>query len=40
MRLTMSSCRSVYRMIELIDGFNGKIIQTEIYFSTFRPPAM
>ncbi|OJT04690.1 hypothetical protein TRAPUB_4484 [Trametes pubescens] len=27
--------RSVYRMIELIDGFNGKIIQTEIYFNIF-----
>ncbi|KAI0825085.1 RTA1-domain-containing protein [Trametes gibbosa] len=27
--------RSVYRMIELIDGFTGKIIQTEIYFNVF-----
>ncbi|KAI0639450.1 RTA1-domain-containing protein [Trametes polyzona] len=27
--------RSVYRMIELIDGFTGKIIQTEIYFNIF-----
>ncbi|KAI0375049.1 RTA1-domain-containing protein [Pilatotrama ljubarskyi] len=27
--------RSVYRMIELIDGFSGKIIQTEIYFNIF-----
>ncbi|KAI0651904.1 RTA1-domain-containing protein [Trametes meyenii] len=27
--------RSVYRMIELIDGFTGKIIQTEVYFNIF-----
>ncbi|KAJ8489800.1 hypothetical protein ONZ51_g2711 [Trametes cubensis] len=27
--------RSVYRMIELIDGFEGEIIQTEIWFNIF-----
>ncbi|KAI0778234.1 RTA1-domain-containing protein [Trametes elegans] len=27
--------RSIYRMIELIDGFTGKIIQTEIWFNVF-----
>ena len=32
--LNSSLCgRSVYRTIELVDGFDGRIIQTEVYFS-------
>lgn len=35
--LTLFGCRAVYRTIELADGFNGKIIETEIWFSASLP---
>jgi len=29
----MDNCRAVYRVIELADGWHGKIIHTQVYFS-------
>lgn len=30
-------CRGVYRTIELADGWNGRIISTQVYFSAYYP---
>lgn len=31
---------AIYRTIELADGWNGRIIRTEVYFSKFFPPSL